>query len=256
MAISYIKLSRIYISLFAALTTVTGFFLNPHHTSTAVISALAVFLLACGASSLNQYQERDLDAKMERTRRRPLPSGLITPARVLCFSLIVICSGELILLRSGENLPCLLGIIAVLLYNGIYTPLKKITAFAFIPGAAVGMIPPAIGWVTAGGTLYDPRLIAICFILFMWQIPHFLLLVLRYAREFHEAGIPSLAEVLSSASIVRVIFIWIFASSVTSLLLPLYNAVQTLIVYFTLFPLAAWLLWKGGWQEYCSGQGR
>lgn len=243
---SYIKLSRLYISLFACYATATGFFLGPYHRITdVVVSAAAVFFLACGASALNQYQERSIDAKMERTRRRPLPSGAVTPPQALSFSLIMICAGMYMLMQSGEVLPFLLGAVAVLMYNGIYTPLKKITAFASVPGAAVGMIPPAIGWISAGGTLFDARLAAVCFLFFMWQIPHFWLLLLRYADDYKKAGLPSLASILSPAQISRVISIWIFASSVASLLLPLYGTVKSSIVYFSLVLLAVWLLWNG-----------
>ena len=243
---SYIKLSRIYIALFSSYAAAMGFFLGPYRLiNDAVASTLAIFFLACGASALNQYQERDIDAKMERTRRRPLPSGAITPSEALSFSLVMLCVGIIMLVLLGKVLLVILGILAVLLYNGLYTHLKKVTAFASVPGGVIGMIPPAIGWVSAGGALFDARLMGVCFIFFMWQIPHFWLLLLRYADDYKKAGLPSLANLMSPTQISRVVFIWIFASSVASLLLPLYGAVKTSIVFFLLIPLAVWLQWNG-----------
>jgi protoheme IX farnesyltransferase len=243
---SYLTLCRAYLSFFASCSAATGFFAGPYHRITDVVpSALAVFLLASGASALNQYQERGIDAKMKRTRRRPLPSGTIPPAQALLFSIGLIVTGLLILLRTGGLQTFGLGIFALFWYNGIYTYLKKRTAFASIPGAAVGMIPPAIGWVSAGGGLFDVRIGAICFILFMWQIPHFWLLLLRHADEYTKADVPSLIKIMSPAQISRVTFTWIFAAGVASLLMPLYGSIHSWPVYCLFILLAAWLAWNG-----------
>lgn len=241
---SYLTLCRAYLSLFAACSAATGFFSGPYHRMIDVLpSALAVFLLASGASALNQHQERGIDARMERTRRRPLPSGTISPAKALLFSIGLILAGLLILVTEGLQTVGL-GMFALLWYNGIYTYLKKHTAFAAIPGAAVGMVPPAIGWASAGGGLFDARIAAICFILFMWQIPHFWVLLLRHADEYKNAGVPSLIQIMSPAQISRVTFIWIFAAGVASLLLPLYGSIHSWPVYCLLILLAAWLAWN------------
>jgi protoheme IX farnesyltransferase len=242
---SYLTLCRVNLSLFAACSAATGFFAGPYHHLTDVLPpALAVFLLASGASALNQYQERDIDASMERTRRRPLPSGTISPSNALLFSIGLILTGMLILVPKGLQ-TIGMGIFAVFWYNGIYTYLKQRTAFASIPGAAVGMIPPALGWVSAAGALLDARIGAICFILFMWQIPHFWLLLLRHADEYKKADVPSLIKIMSPAQISRVTFTWIFAAGVSSLLLPLYGSINSWPVYCLLILLAAWLAWKG-----------
>ena len=242
----YVTLCRVNISLFAAGSAATGFFLAPYHLITGVLlPAAAVFLLACGASALNQYQEQNIDAKMERTRQRPLPSGIITPARALSLALVLMISGLLLLLIAGKVTATALGLFAFLWYNGIYTHLKRITAFASVPGALVGAIPPAIGWSTAGGALFDVRLFALCFVFFMWQIPHFWLLIIRRGEEYRKAGLPSLAAVMSTAQISRVTFVWIFSASVAGLVLPLYGTIRSPLVYYSLIPPAAWLVWNG-----------
>ena len=242
----YLTLCRGYVALFAACSAATGFFLGPHHPIAGVlVPAAAVFLLACGASALNQCQERDIDAKMERTRRRPLPSGDILLINALSVSLALMLAGILLLAYSGGMTAAVLGILAVLWYNGVYTYLKKVTAFASVPGAAVGMIPPAIGWAAGGGAILDVRLAAVCFVFFMWQIPHFWLLLLRYGDEYEKAGLPSLVNVMSKAQIARITFAWIFAAAVAGLLLPLYGSVRSAPVYYSFIPLAAWLVWSG-----------
>jgi len=107
------------------------------------------------------------------------------------------------------------------------------------------MLPPAIGWASAGGPLFDARLFAVCFVFFMWQIPHFWLLLLRCGDEYKNAGLPSLFSVMSPAQISRVTFVWIFAASVAGLLLPLYGVVRSPAVYFCLVPPGMWLIWNG-----------
>jgi protoheme IX farnesyltransferase len=241
----YFTLCRIYISLFAALSAATGFFMGPYHSiSCALFPASAVFLLACGASALNQFQERAIDARMERTCRRPLPSGAVSPIEVLSVSTGLILTGLFMLAQTGGPQAIALGVFALFWYNVIYTLLKKRTAFASVPGAATGMISPAIGWVSAGGGLLDVRLAAICFVFFLWQIPHFWLLLLRHADEYKRAGLPSLTDTLSVAQISHVTFIWISAASVASLLLPLYGAIKSPVIFFSLVPPALWLIWN------------
>jgi protoheme IX farnesyltransferase len=242
---TYLTLCRARVSLFAAASAATGFFIAPFHRITGVFTAaIAVFLLACGASALNQCQERDLDARMERTRKRPLPSGSIAVSQAIALSLTLVLAGLGLLTYAGGPKAALLGLFALLWYNGIYTYLKKATAFAAVPGATVGMVPPAIGWVSAGGALFDPRIAAVCFIFFMWQIPHFWLLVLTHGEEYEQAGLPSLTRVMSKPQIGRVTFAWIVAAAIAGLSLPLYGSMRSPAFYFLLAPCAGWLIWS------------
>jgi protoheme IX farnesyltransferase len=241
----YLILCRASVSLFAACSAATGFFLFSYHRIFDILgTAASVFLLACGASALNQYQERDIDAKMERTRQRPLPSGSITPAVALSFSAALLMAGQFLLACSGGSEAFVLGLAALLWYNGIYTYLKRVTAFASVPGALVGIIPPAIGWVAAGGAISDGRLLAICFIFFLWQVPHFWLLVLRHGEEYERAGLPSLTKLMKKPQIARISFVWIVAAAIASLALPLYGSVRSPLVSCLFVPLAAWLIWS------------
>jgi protoheme IX farnesyltransferase len=180
---------------------------------------------------------------MARTRTRPLPSGLASARQALLLSLLLLCLGSFLLLTAGR-LPALLGVFAVAWYNGVYTLLKRRTAFAAVPGAVVGMVPPAIGWAGAGGSLTDPRLLALCFLFFMWQVPHFWLQVLHHGKEYEEAGLPSLSAVVSADRLGSIIFVWVCAAAVSGLLLPLYGTLSDPLLYFLLLPPAFWIVLK------------
>jgi protoheme IX farnesyltransferase len=242
----YADLCRLPLSLFTAASAVTGYVLGPHPSiAGAFASAAAVALLACGSSALNQFQERDLDARMARTRNRPLPSGALAPLHALGVSIALLASGLALLAASSTLITAALGLAAIGWYNGLYTFLKERTALAFIPGAVVGMIPPAIGWTAAGGSLYDPRLAVVCILFFLWQIPHVWLLLLQYGTEYEQAGIPSLARWLNKDQLARLAFTWIVAIAAASLSLPLATGASAATAYAALVPAAAWLAFSG-----------
>jgi protoheme IX farnesyltransferase len=242
---SYAQLCRAPLSLFAACSAGAGFFLGPHDFPIhALLPMTAVFLLACGASALNQYQEQDIDARMERTKGRPLPSGRLRPRQALAASITLIAGGQCVLTFTGSITGAALGFFAVLWYNGIYTGLKRVTAFAAVPGAVVGMVPPTIGWVTAGGAVTDPRLFVISFVFFLWQVPHFWLQVLLYGEEYERAGLPSLTRLLTKRQIARVTFAWIVSVAIASLALPLYGSVRSSLISGSCILLALWLIWS------------
>ncbi len=241
----YLTLTRAGLSSFAACSAAAGSLLAPDGTpSAALYAALSVFSLACGASALNQVQEREIDAKMERTRSRPVASGAITvrKALVIAFSLVIF---GLFLIGLKGPLPLFLGTIALLWYNGLYTYLKRHSAFAAVPGALVGAIPPAIGWVSAGGGFFDARLCALCALLFLWQVPHFWLLALRYAGDYARAGLPTPLSVLSPRQVGRITFTWIAATAAATLSLPLFGITDSPALYLGLIPAAFWLTVSG-----------
>jgi protoheme IX farnesyltransferase len=219
---SHLTLFRVPLSLFNAAAAATGALVLPHSDPRhALTSFLGVLLLSFGASGLNQYQERGLDSRMQRTRMRPLPSGAMTPARAVTASIIAVVAGSLALALGAGVMPLGLGLFALLWYNRVYTPLKRKTAFAAVPGALVGAIPPAIGWTAAGGALTDPRLIVLCGLFFLWQVPHTLLLHLRYERDIRSAGLPCLTDRLRPDQLFRLALTWLAAVIAATFALPL-----------------------------------
>lgn len=201
------------LSLAVAFSSVTGYFLfGGRGGGDLYLVAAGVFLLAAGAAALNQYTERKSDALMERTMGRPLPSGKIESQTALIISGLLLAAGSLMLSLTGL-LPLMLGIINVILYNAVYTGLKKITTLAIVPGAVVGAIPPFIGYTAAGGAMTDTVILLFALFMFLWQIPHFWILLIRYGREYQKAGIKTIYGAIDNRQIGRLVFHWVTASS-------------------------------------------
>ena len=240
----FFDLSKGRIALLAALSSATGYILAADSVSLAIVfPTVGLFLLACGSSALNQYQEREIDSLMKRTKGRPIPSGRLTPPQALMIALLSMLSGSLILLVGSNVVALSLGLFAAFWYNAIYTPLKKRSPFAAIPGALIGAIPPAVGWAAAGGSPFDPKILALCFFFFIWQVPHFWLLLLSYGKDYEEAGLPSLTSIFTAGQLSQITFVWILATAVTCLLIPLFGTVRTTLTNLSLLGLTLWLVW-------------
>jgi protoheme IX farnesyltransferase len=241
-----LELTKFRISLFSTLSTFSGFILARRGLSVDMIfPILGVFLLASGSCALNQYQDRENDQLMERTQGRPIPSKKLSPITALKISIGLLLFGS-ILLYVGTHWSALgFGLFAVFWYNGVYPSLKRKSAFAAIPGALVGAIPPVIGWVSGKGYFsLDPQILAVSFFFFIWQVPHFWLLLLRMGRDYEKAGLPSLTKIFSSTQLSRMIFIWIFATTTVCMMIPLFGIVESHAIQGSLSVAAFWLIWK------------
>ena len=248
-----LELTKFRISLFATLSASVSFMLANQGISREIILPTAgVFFLACGSCALNQYQERENDRLMERTQGRPIPSKRLNPRTALKISLLLLFLGVLILLLGTNAIAFGLGAFAIFWYHAIYTPLKKRTPFAVIPGALVGAIPPMIGWVSGGGHLHDPQLVAISFLFYIWQAPHFWILLFNFGRDYEKGGFPSLDRVFTQAQFRRILFLWIFATGVTCFMIPLFGILKSPLMIGGLFGIGGWLLWKA--YRFLRGQ--
>lgn len=217
------KLTKFSISFPVVLSAMTGYMAGYGGISAGIIPlAVGGLMLASAASALNQIQERNSDLLMGRTSKRPLPSGQISLQSAVIWMVSLAISGIAILWLFCGWLPAVLGIINMFWYNGIYTPLKKITPFAIIPGGVVGALPPVIGWVAAGGGLFHPAAWVIAFVFFAGQVPHFLFLVLKYGKQYENAGYKSLTAIYSDERIRRMTFIWTLATGLSAIALPLF----------------------------------
>jgi len=241
-----LELTKVRISLFATLSTSAGFILAHRGFSKEMIfPVLGVFFLASGSCALNQYQERWNDQLMERTRGRPIPSKRLSPSTALRISIGLLLLGSVILFLNAHGSALVFGLFAVLWYNGVYTPLKRKSPFAAVPGALVGAVPPLIGWISGKGFFcLDPPILAISFFFFIWQVPHFWLLLLTTGRDYEKAGWPSLTRIFSSAQLRRMTFIWIFAAAAACMIIPLYGIVQSHFIHGSLILVGFWLVWK------------
>jgi protoheme IX farnesyltransferase len=242
----FLELTKVKISLFATLSTSAGFILAQRGVSREMIlPILGIFLLASGSCALNQYQERQNDQWMERTQGRPIPSKKLSPMTALIISIGLLLLGSILLFFGAHWSALGLGLFAVLWYNGVYTFLKRKSPFAAIPGAVIGAIPPMIGWICGKGSLsFDPQILAISFFFFIWQVPHFWLLLLNFERDYEKAGFPSLTRIFNSAQLSRITFIWIFATAAACMMIPLFGIVESHAIQGGLFFAAFWLVWK------------
>lgn len=219
-----LQLTKARITLAVTGSTATGWILFAQTVSLPILYPIVgVFLLACGCAALNEVQEARLDAKMARTAGRPIPAGRIDPLAALFFAVTFILLGFYFLASIDRHLPAvlLLGLLAVVWYNGVYTYLKRRTPFAVLPGALVGAIPPIIGWAAAGGLPSDPAILLVACFFFIWQVPHFWLLMLMRADEYARAGLPTPATVFAPRQLSRITFIWILATAAAGLVLTL-----------------------------------
>ena len=180
----YMELGKVRITFAVTLTTFVGYYMVDGKVDSVLWWVLlGIFLLATGSAALNQYQEHHHDAKMDRTKSRPIPSGQISPAHGLIFALLLSFIGAFMLYWAAGFESMQLGLLALLWYKGIYTPLKRKSAFAVIPGSVIGAIPPMVGYVSAGGYALDPQILAFAFFMFMWQLHHFWLIVIRHGND-------------------------------------------------------------------------
>lgn len=240
-----LELGKVRITMFVALSTSFGYILHSGQIEWGmVVSTFGVFLLASGSSCINHIQEMKSDALMDRTKNRPLPSGRVDLLSAILIAVNLIFGGALILFY-GSNLTAMnLGWLAVLWYNAFYTPLKKKYAMAVVPGALIGAIPPIIGWVASGGELFDFRIMLVAFFFFLWQIPHFWLLVLIHNKDYEKAGFPTLTKLYSSLQISRITFVWIAALAVSCIAIPVMNKSSHPYTIALLMLLGIWLVWS------------
>jgi len=223
---AYAELSKFGIVLLVLVSTAAGFLLRaplgPEFPwAQGLLVMLGVMLLSCGASALNQVQERARDALMARTAGRPLPSGRLSYAQGLVFAVVDIAAGVLVLGTGIGKTAAILGLFAAAFYNGVYTPwLKPTTPFAAVPGAIPGAIPPVIGWVAGGGQPTDVGALTLFGILFLWQMPHFWALALRYHTDYVAAGFPMISETVGVEGTARMILLYALGLTGLSLAAP------------------------------------
>ena len=175
----------------------------------ALAAAASVFCLSAGASALNSYQDRLLDGLMERTRTRPLPAGRILPLEALLVSAIMTAAGSAgLVLASSSAVAPLAGLFAIVLYNALYTPLKRRTELALVPGVLCGMMPPLVGWLAAGGSPGEPLIWYIVIFFGAWQVPHFWLIVLSFGKDFRQSRVPTILDKISRDQLEKLILLW------------------------------------------------
>ena len=217
-----LELSKARITFAVTFSVATGYILFVRRLEAAMlIPMLGVFLMACGSATINQVQEWRTDARMKRTRNRPIPSGRIAPRWALFLACVFIGAGlnVLALVEHHQLIVLALGAFSLLWYNAVYWALKRLTAFAVVPGAIIGAVPPLIGWCAAGGMPTDGLILQVGLFFVIWQIPHFWLLLHLYGAQYAEAGLPSPTSLLTKEQLRRMIFAWIMPTAAAGVVL-------------------------------------
>ena len=184
-----VSLAKPRLSSLVVCTAAGGMWLAPGHLTAARAAVLLVgtALVVGAANALNNYLERDLDARMRRTRDRPLPAGRLEPAVALAMGLFLPAFALPALALALNPLTALLALVALLSYAGVYTPLKQRTTAALFVGAVPGSIPPLMGWTAVTGRI-DWGGMALFGVLFFWQLPHFLAVSIYLKEDYARAG--------------------------------------------------------------------
>ena len=185
-----LALTKPRVTWLVSFSAIVGLWLAP--ASMAPVRAAIVFLAITGlvgsANALNCVLERDVDALMRRTARRPLPAGLLSPAVARLFGVALGAFSLALLWVASNALTALLGLVALVGYVAVYTPMKRRSPWALLVGAVPGALPPLMGWTAATGRL-DPAGLALFGLLFLWQVPHFAAIALLQRDDYARAGL-------------------------------------------------------------------
>jgi protoheme IX farnesyltransferase len=220
-AADLVELVKARLSVLTVATAMAGFALGVKDTWSWLLLASTLAgtaLSAAGAAALNQWWERDFDARMKRTRDRPLPAGRMNASDALLTGTVLSVSGVLLLALFANLLAAGLAAATIIFYIFVYTPLKRVTELNTIIGAVPGALPPLIGWAAARGSINAEGLTLFA-ILFLWQMPHFLAIAWLYRADYAQAGFKMLSENDESGAVTgRQAFIYALALLAVSLL--------------------------------------
>jgi protoheme IX farnesyltransferase len=219
-----LSLSKVMISISVTYTAFAGYVIARNYLDYRIIPVLlGVFILSSGASAINQIVERKTDALMERTKNRPIPSGRISPKHAFAFALICSISGVLLLYLFGGLIVAALGLFNLIWYDFVYTPLKRTTVWAVFIGTITGVVPLYMGYFSSLQEFPSPLANFMAIFLLVWQIPHFLLLLGIYGKEYETAGLATITKKTDISNLFRMSVVWQISSCMIALLFPLFR---------------------------------
>lgn len=243
----FIALSKPRILVMVVLMTAAGYFLAAKTVDpldTFLITLLGTALSSGGAAALNNYLERDCDQRMGRTKTRPIPAGVVSPAEALAFGILMSLAGVVLLAWWINLLTGFLSLLTCFLYVLVYTPLKRVTWWNTVIGAIPGALPPMGGWAAATNELGAGAWIVFA-ILFVWQHPHFYAIAWMYKEDYARGGFKMLPVVYPDG---RRTFRQIIGFSLVLIpvsLLPFYFAMAGLVYAIGMCALGIAMLWVG-----------
>jgi protoheme IX farnesyltransferase len=208
----WITLAKIRVNALVVATTAGGYFMGaPGEVDLIrlVITCVGTAMVAGGAAAFNQVSERDTDALMERTKRRPVAEQRMSPREGRIVAAVLSVAGLAILGTVVSMLAMWVALATLFTYVLCYTPLKRHTSFATVVGAVPGALPPMIGWAASRGSIDEVAGWSLFFIMFVWQLPHFLAIAWIYREDYGRAGLPMLPVIdLTGAMTGRQSVLW------------------------------------------------
>lgn len=233
----YLELLKFHLCVYIALSAAFGHVMavqkiSPH----AFFLGFFVFLLACGSAVLNNIQDREFDSFFERTRNRSLPQKKVPVRHAAVMAGLLIPAGLSGVFLTSGLIPALAGTAALASYNGLYTPLKKRSLLAILPGSLCGMLPPLIGWTAAGGYSLDPKIILLMLVFGLWQIPHFFIILIKNGNASpNSQPFPSFSKMFSETEIKLQTLIWTSLYSLSILLFAMNGFLNTPVLFLLSF---------------------
>jgi heme o synthase len=250
----FVLLSKPIIVLLLLVTTYAGMVVGGKGIPALAITfwtMLGGALAAGGSSALNQFIDREIDKAMQRTAKRPLPDGRLTPAEGVAYGTGAVIVSFFLLAAFVNLLAALLALVGAIYYVLLYSIwLKRLTVQNIVIGGGAGAIPPLVGWAAASGSLNIPSLFLFA-IVFLWTPPHFWALALVRAKDYARAGIPMLPVVQGEHATRKQIFIYTLELVALTLLMPLFNITGSVFLISAVV-LGAWLI-HSAWRVLHKG---
>ena len=194
---SFFQLTKGRITVFVVLCTLAGFCVSfpvgqPLNEGILLLALLGIYCVSAGSFAINQAQEWKVDQCMTRTQKRPIVSGVYSPLQAYLLGLVMVLSGLLALMLIN-TFTAFLTLLTLVFYNGFYTLFwKQKWAFGAVPGAIPGAMPVVIGYSVNRGDIFSPECLYLFAIMFLWQMPHFWCLAIRFKEDYQKGGIPVL----------------------------------------------------------------
>ncbi len=216
----YFELLKLHLCIYIGLSAVFGHVMASRKIFLeSFFLGVSVFLLASGSAILNNIQDREFDSFFERTRNRSLPRNKVSILHASGMAILLILAGLSGIFFFGGPFPALAGAAALICYNGLYTPLKKRSLTAILPGSLCGMLPPLMGWSAAGGNPLDPKIILLMLVFGLWQIPHFFIILMKNGATLSSSkAYPCFSKIFSQTEIRLQALIWTSLYSLSILL--------------------------------------
>ena len=243
-AADFVELTKPGIISLILVTVAAGYYMGASgiHGLALFHTLLGAALVAAGSNALNQIAERDLDARMRRTRSRPLPSGRIGVVEAQVFAWGLSFTGTAYLLTMVGPLVAALAAATLVSYVFLYTPLKRHTTLNTLVGGVPGALPIVGGWVAARGTI-DLVALVLFAVLYLWQMPHFLALAWMLREDYARAGIRMLS-IGDDGSMTFRQAVGYSAALLPVTLVPSVLGATGIVYFFGAVALALWLLWE------------